>query len=116
MVEKCLDGSQVIIHSPDFVNNNYLYLPDLAIFIDKLLSQDNWQHQELVLGLQRGISICEAVEIVHRTVGSSSEIKVIEAREKPFRIDIKRAETMGYTSHDFQLMINECLSNNGWIE
>lgn len=116
VVEKCIKGNAVIIHSPDFINNNYLYLPDLAVFIDKLLCQDDWQYQKLVLGLQHGISIREAVETVHQTIGSKSEIKVIEAIKNPFCIDTKRAETMGYRSHEFQMMISECLSNNGWIE
>ena len=116
VVENCIQGNQVTIHSPDFVNNNYLYLPDLASFVDTLLCQQVWLYNKLVLGLQWGVSIREAVEFVRQTIGSSSEIEIRETADKPFRIDIARAEKMGYESHTFFSMIDECLTTGGWID
>ena len=113
VVSKCLAGEQIDIFSPEFINNNYLYLPDLAGFINDLLQKD-WPYQELVLGMQQGVSIREAVESVRQAVASTSEIRVVETKQKPFRINIERAESIGYSTHSFQSMIDECLSREGW--
>lgn len=115
VVEGCIRGEAVKIHSPEFVNNNYLYLPDLALFVNHLLHEE-WPYSELVLGMQQGVKIQEAVEIVKNTLGSSSLIEIIEKEERPFRINIKRAESLGYTSHTFKAMIEECLCRKGWRE
>lgn len=112
VVERCLRGEDVTIYSPAFVSNNYLYVEDLAAFIAQMLDAA-WRERTLLLGLAQGVTIREAVELVRRTVGSSSRIVEKESAMQPFTLDIRRALAAGFAPHDFTSMIGGCLYGGG---
>ena len=106
-VEKFRRGEQVRIYAPDFQTKNFVWLPDLAAFVSRLLTMSTWPHDRLVLACRESISIRELVNEMKRLTGAASEIVVSESERPPFCLDPTRALAMGYKSLTPQEIVRE---------
>ncbi len=95
-VEKFLRGENVIIYSPEFKTRNFVWVRDLARFVEHLINMDQWQYNVVNLACGECVSVREIVEEVKILTESSSKIVVREALRRPFCLDNDRAKKMGF--------------------
>ncbi len=98
IVEKFCRGEDVTIYSPEFKTKNFVWVEDLARFIDRLIGMGGWKFDIVNLACGERTSVREIVEEIKRTTGSSSQIIIREATRKPFCLDDSRARELGYAS------------------
>lgn len=91
-------GNDVTIYAPNFLSNNFVYIKDLARFIDILLSKKETVHSIYLLGAQQKIAISDLVFEIKRQAKSKSEIHIGKALKAPFSLDVRRAVSSGFCS------------------
>ncbi len=91
-------GNNVTIYAPNFLSNNFVYIKDLARFIDILLSKKETVHSIYLLGSQQKIAISDLVFEIKKQAKSQSGIHIGKALKVPFSLDVRRAAGSGFRS------------------
>ncbi len=95
-VEKFRRGETVAIYSPQFRTRNFVWIQDLAKFIERLIEMAHWKYDVVNVACAERIGVGELVdEIKHRTK-SESRIVIGKSNRRPFCLDDKRVREMGY--------------------
>ena len=97
-VEKFMHNEPVTIYSPDFETKNFVWVNDLAEFVETLINAESWKYDVVNLACSQGASIREIVMKIKKLVESSSEISVADGNRPSFCLDASRAAEMGYRS------------------
>lgn len=97
-VDKFRENEDVTIYSPDFKTRNFVWLPDLCSFIERLIYAEKWKYDVVNVACNELVSVREIVDEMKRRTGSNSQIIVEEGMQKPFCLDNKRVLEMGYAS------------------
>jgi nucleoside-diphosphate-sugar epimerase len=100
VIDKMRRDEDITIFSPDFQTKNFVWLNDLAKFIDHLIKMDYWKYDILNLACSQSASVREIVTEMKRLTGSSSKIIVDNSVRAPFCLDSQRAVELGYRSLD----------------
>ena len=95
-VEKFRHGDPVTIYAPDYETKNFVWVEDVANFVAKLLQQERWENDRLVLAAKEPVTIRALVTEIKRLTNSTSEIKVAESNRPPFCLNPAKALAMGY--------------------
>jgi len=96
VIEKMKRNEDITIFSPDFQTKNFVWLDDLAKFVDKLIQTKQWKYDVLNLACKQSASVREIVTEMKRVTGSLSAIIVDNSMRQPFCLDNSRALAMGY--------------------
>ena len=95
-VEKFRRNEDVTIYSPDFQTKNFVWVGDLAKFIDHLIQLKIWRYDVVNLACQQSASVREIVTEIKLLTKSKSKIIVDNSLRKSFCLDADRAVVMGY--------------------
>ena len=95
-VEKFRRNEDVKIYSPDFQTKNFVWVEDLAKFLDKLIQMDSWKYDVVNLACSQSASVREIVMEMKRLTKSSSKIIIDDSMRRSFCLDNSRALEMGY--------------------
>lgn len=98
-VEKFRRNEPVQIYEPNFRTRNFVWVEDVATFIDLLLQQSNWSSDRFVLASHECASVRDVVNEMKCLIGSSSEVLEMEGDRLPFCLTPARALEAGYRSH-----------------
>lgn len=99
-VEKFLGNEDVKIYSPNFKTGNFVWIDDLAKFVNRLLQMKIWKYDVINIACVKKRSIIEIVNEIRQLTNSSSKILIDDQRGHPFCLDASRAVNMGYQSLD----------------
>lgn len=97
-VEKFRRNEEIRIYSPDFQTKNFVWLGDLAKFIEKLTQMEDWKYNVVNLACQQSASVREIVTEIKKLTKSTSQILVDDSLHQPFCLDGSKALEMGYKS------------------
>lgn len=98
-IEKFRKNESVHIYAPDFQTRNFVWVEDVAVFVDHLLQRSNWSSDRLVLASRECASVRDVVNEMKRLIGSHSEILVGKGDRLPFCLAPARALEAGYRPH-----------------
>ena len=94
------------VFNPAAPFNNAVYLEDLAVFLEKLLSRPLSDCDLLVLGAGGQIPIHTAVETLMTALGCTIPVRTVQTERHSYLIDSRRAITRyGYTPMDITDML-----------
>ena len=96
VIEKFQRNEEVTIYSPEFTTRNFVWVEDLARFVDRLILMDYWKYDVLLLSSDETISIRKIVNAAREMYASSSEIIVRKTDKQPFCLSNARAKEMEY--------------------
>lgn len=97
-IERFRMGESVTIYSPDFQTKNFVWVKDLAQFVEKLIHMDEYPHSAINLACHESASVREIVTEIKKFTASASEIIVDNKVNNPFCLSEDRAYQMGYES------------------
>ena len=95
-VEKFRRNEDVKIYSPDFQTRNFVWVDDLAKFVDRLIQMDSWKYDMVNLACSQSASVREIVTEMKRLTKSTSKIIIDNSMRQPFCLDDIKAMEMGY--------------------
>lgn len=98
IVEKIWRNEDVKIYSPDFQTKNFVWVDDLAKFVDKLIGMDLWRYDVVNLACSPSASIREIIMEIKNLTNSLSRVVVDNSIRQPFCLDSSKAVEMGYES------------------
>lgn len=97
-VGKFCRNEDVKIYSPDFQTKNFVWIGDLAKFIERLIQMKSWKYDVVNLACQQSASVREIVTEMKRLTQSVSNIMVDDSLRQSFCLNNQRAILMGYES------------------
>jgi len=110
IVEKFLCNQDVKIYSPDFRTKNFVYVMDLAKFIEHLIEKETFEKNIVMLACSQGATIREIVYKIKKITHSKSNIHVDNSIRKSFCIDNASAVDLGYKSMTPLEIVDEYLA------
>lgn len=97
-MEKFRRNEPVTIYSSEFRTRNFVWVEDLAHFVEDLIEMESWKYDVLNIACHERVAIGELVQYIKALTGSDSEICVKDGARVPFCLDDSRAVEMGYRS------------------
>lgn len=93
--QRICKGKDVTIYSPEFLSNNFVYIKDLAKFIQVLLEKQVVP-PVCLLGAEEKISIFNLVQSIKEKANSPAKIHFGKSLKPSFSLDVQKALSCGY--------------------
>ena len=109
ILDKMRNNEAVTIFSPEFITKNFVWIEDLARFLDVLVHRETFLYPILILACKEGAKVRDIVSKLKEETGSKSEILIDNSAGRSFCLNAEKAREMGYQSLEPLNIVSEYL-------